>query len=253
MSQMAATERIDDLQKISLDELMGAAALLTRVDRKYLVTPAQLGALLTRLGSEHSPRVLDIDGCRRFGYESVYFDTPGFDSYLGAVRRRPGRFKVRTRCYLDSGSCWLETKLRSSSGQTIKHRVPHAGDRFVLSAMDRHSLGDQRTVAPHAAALHPVLTTRYTRSTLVVDSCRVTIDVEVALEDPVGRVTFGDRLIVETKSRSGAGPVDRVLWSVGIRPATVSKFGVGIAALHPDLPRNKWHRIVRDCTSLEPR
>jgi hypothetical protein len=34
------------------------------------------------------------------------------------------------------------------------------------------------------------------------------------------------------------------MWSRGHRPARISKYGVGMAALHPDLPRLKWHRAL---------
>ena len=36
-----------------------------------------------------------------------------------------------------------------------------------------------------------------------------------------------------------------LLWAAGNRPVTISKFGVGMAALHPQLPANKWNRTLR--------
>jgi len=51
--------------------------------------------------------------------------------------------------------------------------------------------------------------------------------------------------IVETKSMSQASEVDRILWRLGARPVSLSKYATGLAALHPELPRNKWSRLLR--------
>lgn len=246
--------RLDDLRSIDLAEVDATAALQTRVDRKYVVTPDQLERLLDHVAPD--ARVLDIDGRRRFGYRSVYFDTPGFDAYLGGARRRPDRFKVRTRSYLDAagaeGACWVEVKLRNRRGQTAKHR--HAHDAEHSAALTAPALAFVASFHPLrdlAHELDPVVTTRYRRSTLVMGAARATID--VGLECLAGDgtradrvVTLGDRIIVETKSERSPSPVDRALWDLSIRPVTISKFAIGAATLFPELPANKWHRIIAD-------
>ena len=50
--------------------------------------------------------------------------------------------------------------------------------------------------------------------------------------------------MIETKSGSRASEVDRVLWTQGHRPARVSKFATGMAALSPDLVANRWGRVL---------
>ena len=55
---------------------------------------------------------------------------------------------------------------------------------------------------------------------------------------------LADLAIVETKSAGAASEVDRLLWRAGHRPVRISKYGAGMAALHPDLPRLKWHRVL---------
>jgi hypothetical protein len=93
--------------------------------------------------------------------------------------------------------------------------------------------------------LAPVVRTRYRRSTLVVGDQRVTIDVDLRCDDLEGRsCSIGDRIVIETKSPAGPGPVDRALWRIGRRPLTVSKFAVAMETFHPDLPANKWHRAL---------
>lgn len=250
----AALMQLDDLPAIGLAEVNATAALLTRVDRKYVVTPDALDRLLDRVADD--ARILQIGDRRRFAYQSVYFDTPSFDAYLGAARRRPDRFKVRTRSYLDAataeGSCWVEVKLRNRRGQTEKHRHAHAAGHaadltpealaFVASFARLHALAHE---------LDPVITTRYRRSTLVMGAARATIDVDLECIAGDGRhrdriVTLGDRIVVETKSERSPSPVDRALWDLSIRPTTISKFAVGAAVLFPELPSNKWHRTIAD-------
>ncbi|NNE96078.1 MAG: VTC domain-containing protein, partial [Acidimicrobiales bacterium] len=93
---------------VGLDELNSIASLQTRVDRKYVICRSDLGELTLQIGSV--ARVLEIDGRRQFGYWSTYYDTPDLDSYLAAARKRPRRWKVRVRSYLDSDLHYVEVK-----------------------------------------------------------------------------------------------------------------------------------------------
>jgi hypothetical protein len=36
-----------------------------------------------------------------------------------------------------------------------------------------------------------------------------------------------------------------MLRELGVRPVSVSKYCVGVAALHPELPSNPWRRTLR--------
>jgi hypothetical protein len=242
-------DRVAAFDAVSLDEVNAIAALQTRIDRKYVITPGALAHALA--GLDAPPRVLDIGGQRSFGYESVYFDTPRLDSYFRAARRRPHRFKVRTRLYVDSQICNLEVKLKSTRGHTVKHRIAH-------QVADQATLGDAGAAFVHgfepvhdlASELRPVLTTSYLRSTLLLSSNRrVTIDSNVGFE-PIGRALWGqslrlgDYVIVETKSTNGVGELDRALWAQSLRPTTISKYCIGLAALTPGLPANRWHRTL---------
>ena len=126
MSTAIDLEAIQMLRPVTLPVLDAEAALLTRRDRKYIVPLDVAERLLGAL--EGRCRVLEIDGRRRFRYESVYFDTPGRTSYLAAARRRARRYKVRTRAYLDTGRCVLEVKTRDARGRTVKTQHEHSID-----------------------------------------------------------------------------------------------------------------------------
>lgn len=241
---------IDRFEPISLSDLIAVAALQTRIDRKYLVTPQQLAGVLARV--PHEARVLDIDGRREFAYETVYFDTADRVSYLGAAYWRPLRFKVRTRTYVDSNTCQLEVKVRDRRGRTVKHRIAHSpARRRELDAAARGYLRQFRDVEPVLADLAPVLTTAYPRTTFTIDQTRMTIDQHVTCTSIDGRrAVLSGVVVVETKSGAQPSKFDRLLWSEGIRPRTVSKFGVGLAVLEPGLPSNKWRRTIQQCVEL---
>ncbi len=94
--------------------------------------------------------------------------------------------------------------------------------------------------------LTPALTTSYQRSTFVdPDSAtRLTIDDNLVCTDWAGHSAALDATVVETKSSNAPSPTDRWLWARGVRPAKISKFCTGLAALHPELPSNKWRRAL---------
>ncbi|MFW2382958.1 MAG: polyphosphate polymerase domain-containing protein [Acidimicrobiales bacterium] len=239
-------EPVERLSPISLDELNAAAALQERVDRKYVLTEDQLAALIDELADRLA--VLEIDGRRSSAYESVYFDTPALDSYHGAAYKRRRRFKVRTRSYLDTETTMLEVKTKGVRKRTVKHRIRHdydqrstigeGGFRFVDTETGIEGLGQ---------TLDPTLTTRYDRITLVDldDVARLTVDAHLSCTDWTEReVGLSDKFVVETKSGGAPSVSDRWLWASGIRPEKISKYCTSLAALHPELPSNKWHRTL---------
>lgn len=239
--------RTQDLPAISLEELQSRAELLTRVDRKYLLRPAQAEAVLDRLDA--GCRVLEIDGRRSFGYASTYFDTPDRESFHATATGRRRRWKVRTRTYLDSGQRWLEIKTQGLRGRTLKERIPVQPDHGDELAEEVVTLIEQRLRAVRAIdrpwRARPTLHTAYDRCTVLLadGTSRATIDTRLRWSLPDGtHLDPKDLVILETKSPGSATALDRLLWGTGHRPARISKFGTGLALLDPTLPANRWHR-----------
>ena len=238
------------LRPVSLDQVQAAADLQTRIDRKYLVSETTASAMVRALADRTA--VLEIGGERDFGYESVYFDTPDLDSYRGSAHGRRRRFKVRTRSYLESGLCVLEVKTASGRGETVKERIEYDLDnRSALNSQAHQFLGAKGL---GGYPLFATLSTHYRRSTLLdPDGARATFDAGLICRSPDGRqVQLGDQVLVETKSAGSATTLDRLLWSAGQRPIRVSKYCTGLAALHSDLPANKWNRTLRMHFAWEP-
>ena len=276
------------LTTTTLAELNSAAGLLTRVDRKYLVPLTCAQNLVDGL-APHA-RVLAIDERRRFSYTSTYFDTPGLEAFMLAARKRRRRFKVRTRTYLDSGLCFLEVKTCGARGSTVKRRMGyHADDAsrltgpgraFVAACLAGAGVTGSAAAREVAAALRPVLTTTYERTTLHLPRAEARATIDTALTwrrlspaAPAGSsagtvvgipmspqalrpahlaaaisegepVSVADIAVVETKNPATPSPADRTLWDAGYRPTRISKYATGMALLHPELPANRWYRTL---------
>jgi VTC domain len=235
---------------IGLDELLALAELQTRVDRKYFVPAEVFQRVIAELGE--GLKVLHIDGRRTFGYESVYFDTPQLTTYKAHVQRRRQRFKARTRTYTDTGLCMFEVKLTGARGETVKERIKHPAELRNVLTPDalRHLHTTLRQAYGHGLppGLAPVLTTTYRRVTFVSRAGDVRLTCDVGLICRNGRHQVrdtGTHVLVESKSAGQDSGPDEILRELGIRPASVSKYCVGIGALHPDLPSNQWHRTLR--------
>ncbi|MEU2199229.1 polyphosphate polymerase domain-containing protein [Isoptericola sp. NPDC019482] len=247
---------------VSLEELDATAALQTRVDRKYVLTPAEVGAMLATLAAQARPRVLEIGGERAFTYASTYYDTPDLLTFRMAARRRRRRFKVRTRTYVDTGNTtFLEVKTRAARGVTVKERcawelaapLDGAGLEFVDDRLAAAHLD-----APPSSALAPVLRSSYRRTTVLLDDARLTLDTGLRwrLAGPgasspdtpgaPGTADVGDLVVVETKAGTAPSSADRALWRAGHRPDRISKYATGLATLRPDLPDHPWRRLRRE-------
>ncbi len=233
------------LSPVSLDEVLETAELQTRVDRKYIVGVDQLDTLA--LGANAA--ALEIDGSRHFRYETVYFDTPDRRLYLDTAYRRPRRFKVRIRTYVDSGASMLEVKRKDGRGRTDKDRLDldAGGDRRRLDAEMRDFV-DSSVATEVTDRLEEAATTRFDRTTIVDvgHHARYTIDHRLTSTASDGRmVELKDAVVVECKSPGRATPMDRALWAIGVRPARISKYCTTLAVLEPFLPANQWHRTLK--------
>ena len=237
-----------DRNSINLDEVLSQAALQTRVDNKFLLTPQEFTAFAAALDAEF--RVMEIDGMRVFRYDSVYFDTDDLAQFRAHRQGRRRRYKVRSRRYTDTGLCMFEIKTKGARGATVKHRIEQsAGAAGKLNGANRAYLRHviRNEYEEEAPEMRPVLESGYERATFVntVSGERVTCDVNLEYANERGRVHAPDLIVVETKSADGRGASDRALADLGIRPVSMSKYCIGIALLHPELPANRWNRLLQ--------
>lgn len=247
-ARIAMADAVAGRSGISLADVVENAALQTRVDKKFLLTPEQFTEFTDRLGPEFS--VMQIDGLRTFQYRSTYFDTPDFEQYVAHRQGRRRRYKVRSRTYVESELCMFEIKTKGLRGATVKHRREQPmADANVLTPANREFTAQvlAEEYGQKVPDLKPALHNAYRRATLVdpVDGERVTCDVDLRFADANGAVYGPDMVIVETKSADGRGISDAALASLNIRPVSMSKYCLGVATLNPELPANKWARLLK--------
>jgi hypothetical protein len=222
------------------------------VDRKYIVDYETLERLFSGLGDDYL--ALEIDGQRLQQYDSVYFDTPELMGYRHHMQGWRKRFKCRTRLY-GGTACFFDLKMKGRRGETVKSRLP-------LSALEHGSLTSQASAflkrgllkeygcaAP--AGLVPTLQTSFERLTLIHPDRaeRLTVDFGITFSrvgsDERYRMRAG-HVLIETKSGSQLGTVDRLLLGLGARPLTMcSKYSLGVALANPALPTNPYRPLLR--------
>jgi VTC domain len=238
-------ERFDAL---GLAELEGSgAALLDRVDCKYVVGVETFAALAERLTASH--RVLEIGGVRSFGYRTAYYDTPGLDAYRDHVQRRRRRYKCRSRRYEESGLCAFELKLKGARGRTVKYRMPYEDELHGSLSPDAMRFLHEHLLRAYSRApdngLVRSLDMSFRRLTLasLARGERLTADFDLAFAGG-GRLAEG-AVIVESKSPRGRSLADRVLRELGARPVEAcSKYCLGIGMTRPELPANPFRRLL---------
>ena len=232
----APDELVDGFHPLSLEELDERASLQQRVDTKYMLTAQQFEALAAQLQPDYD--VLEIDGRRGFGYESVYFDTPGLRCFHDHEQEHRPRFKCRTRLYREASKCVFEVKLKRSDGEMDKRQIDYAvGDREQLTGEARgcveEALGNASLELDEP--LEPTLRTAFERVTLATRQGpeRLTCDYGVRMSRFAGgQSALADGLVlVETKSESGPGAADRALAEMGVDAISLSKYKLGIGLL----------------------
>ncbi len=232
----AVEDLLEPLRGISLGTLEERAALLRRVDTKYVIDRDLLRQVIDRLGDDHD--VLEIGGERVFGYENVYFDTSQLRCFREHVESVKPRFKARTRHYVNTGQCVFEVKLKPIGGGTDKRQTDHPADAADALTSEAESLLEnalRETAITPPDALEPVLRTSFRRLTLAAreGDARLTADLDVRLtrmDDRSVRLR-DDLILLETKSEDGHSPADQVLAALEAEVASLSKYRAGVDAL----------------------
>ena len=246
---VSAALALDGFARLSLDEVLAAAALQTRVDRKYLVPiPAARQALA---GLAHSHGVLSIDGRTTTGYSSVYFDSVDWGAFRAHAQGRRRRWKIRTRLYREDRLCRLELKTKQGD-TTVKQcldlpaashgLIDEAGYDFLQAGLQAYgSTVDVERLLPGV-----VITYRRATLTDVAAGTRLTVDADlVACLDGRAVRLRPDHVLIETKGGAAPGAADGALRESGVRPCSVSKYSVTLALLDPTLPGHLWRPFGR--------
>jgi hypothetical protein len=226
---IAAASRLD---AVSLGDL-GAATLMDRVDRKYMLAADLVPDLLAELADDY--RVLEVEGRRLSHYVTRYFDTPDLALYLAHHNDRVPRFKVRVRTYEGAPASYLEVKRKTAAGRTLKERV-------LLEDEDEAFDGLAETVR-----------VEYRRLTLVRrdGAERITLDLMLTFRRGDEARVFPNLVIAEVKQAGhGASPFVAAMRARNVRPGGVSKYCAAVANLDPSVKANRFRPALRRLEAL---
>jgi hypothetical protein len=223
------------------------ARLMNRVDIKFLVPAHLLDACLH--GLQHHYSILEIDGNRRFTYDTLYFDTPGRQLYLDHHNGKLNRFKLRIRHYRETGDSFLEVKKKSNRERTIKNRLPLTSQTVansrVIPFLEEH-------LGRPVAGMLPALFVGYRRMTLMspTGTERITMDTGLGFHSADRRkvLRLPDVAVFEVKydRKIPCSPFLERLGQLGCRPVQFSKYCIGTSLLFGhECKTNRFKPLLR--------
>ena len=164
----AILDIVQGMKPITLDE-MSAVKLMNRIDTKYVVTEAQLQAILSGIRDHYYAQ--EVEGNRLSPYRTVYYDTPELTMYLIHHDRHLVRDKVRVRTYVDSNLTFCEVKHKNNKGRTKKKRIAVEPIPNIIDNPEAAAFLAQKQ--PYEVdTLSPHLVTAFDRITLVNDEVK---------------------------------------------------------------------------------
>ena len=254
---MMIAEGLSRFTPLGLDALNDKAAMLVRLDNKYIVPEAQILPALAAFADHFD--VLEIDGRRAFTYATRYYDDTSRRAYFDHHQGRRKRCKVRVRHYLDARFSYLEVKLKDARDVTVKRRlpVPYLSEgldgraRAFVDTCHQDLYGEALDLS-----LEPVVAMQYQRITLVAKAGgeRMTVDTDLTFGTDRGMpVVSPGMFILETKSARGYGVADAILRRLQLRAtASVSKYCVAMVALGDVSRRNRFLPALRRLNLMAP-
>ena len=236
---------------ITLDGLNRKAAMMSRIDNKYIVKAENLIGIMSQLSETFD--ILEISNQRAFAYDTCYYDDVEYSTFYEHHQGRRQRMKVRVREYVGAGLCFLEVKVKGLRGMTEKHRMPYDTKNLHALTPDAVQFAQETYFRQYGVqlnfALRPSLDVHYKRMTLVARAGgeRITLDTDLRFQsENRASVTGTGVFILETKSANGRGLADRILRERGERPTnSCSKYCVGMAATGQVRRYNRFRPALR--------
>ncbi len=227
---------------ISLDE-MDHVKLLDRIDTKFVIHEEQLQGFLTEMSAHYN--LLLINGQSLHPYETLYFDTPGFQLYMMHHNGKRNRFKVRCRKYVNSDISFFEIKSKTNTSRTVKQRIqvdgiPETLNDTLTNYIAEHTPGDIQNYVP-------VLRVFFERLTLVNKNAneRLTVDLNLRYKSNGSEMKVENLVIVEVKQENHSESPFRKMMKLYRQPKNyLSKYCLGITCLNTELKRNRFKQKI---------
>jgi hypothetical protein len=218
---------LDQFTPITLDEMEGVK-LMNRTDTKFIFNFKYFTEVMKEVMQHY--RALEIGGRRISRYETLYYDTAGFDLYNEHHKGKLNRYKIRHRTYVDSNAGYLEVKFKNNKGRTIKTRI---SKKQVPYDWQGDSVEFLTKMLPFQHdKLQPVIWINYNRITLVNRNSaeRLTIDLDLEFKWEGKHQVLDGLVIAEVKQeKRKQSPFMTVMKKKFIREGAISKYCMGIA------------------------
>jgi hypothetical protein len=233
-------KELEAFDTISLRE-MDSVSLMDRTDMKFPLSFQDLEQLLAILPANY--RVLAIAGQRVFSYRTDYFDTADMSMFNDHHNGRMNRFKIRHREYIESQLSFLEVKFKSNKGRVTKSRIEAAKEDHPAFE------GFVSTNTPYDPShLMAILVNRFYRFTLVDKQLkeRVTVDFNLTFNDKHCQIGLNGLVIIELKQsrKDKSSMIYQVLKDRSIRPASISKYCLGVSLLNSCAKYNNFKKTI---------
>ena len=244
------TEATGKFSPVTLEE-MDQVKLMNRTDTKYIFHVDELPGILEKASDLY--RVLTIRDKRIFGYNSLYFDTPGLRAYFDHHSGIRPRYKVRFREYQDTGDIFLEVKRKINNDRTRKSRMKA---EIIENELSKESMSYIEKKSPvQASGLVPSLWTIFQRITLVGKDSqeRITIDMDLTFRHLEVEKALPFLTICEVKRDQSNGSTEfmKILKSCRIYPAASSKYCLGTILLKSPVKHNRFNYNLRKINKIE--
>jgi len=236
-------------QPVHLTDI-GDASLMDRREEKYLITEEQALEILRTLPQDY--HVLEIEGNRICGYETLYFDTERYETYLQHHNGYLNRYKVRSRRYQTTDQSFFEVKKKVNTGRSLKRRIPTEG---MVTRIESYLKDFLYGCYPNDdAEFIPRLFNTYSRVTLVSPDHaeRVTMDFNLSYTHEQKSVCLGGIVIVEVKipERGTFSHIRSVFRVMRIRSSSFSKYCIGVSLLCDDVKKNRFKPKLKRISSM---
>ncbi|SOE21190.1 VTC domain-containing protein [Spirosomataceae bacterium TFI 002] len=225
-SLAAISEELKELNPISLAQ-MDSVSLMDRVDVKYVIPIGELPQIIHQINRDF--KILEVAEKRVCTYKTLYFDSPELKLYNDHHSGRAGRYKVRLRNYVDSGTSFLEIKEKNNKGRTLKTRISDKGNFNELLSIEQSTFVEKQTPL-NPKELRGNLWVNYDRFTLVSleDNIRVTFDLNLSFSHENRNKQYENIVIVEVKqSKVSDNKLESILRNNGVRSGSISKYCLG--------------------------
>lgn len=232
------------------------AALLNRLDSKFIIREEWLEALIGDVLAAGEHRVLVVNGQHASQYDNCFYDSEDRMFFQDHTRGRKNRYKARLRRYHSNMSTFLEVKHKTVHGRTVKSRWERTDAAQWDAPLTDSEWELFTSTCPGARRTSPVMWSSFNRFTLVSPdrSERFTVDTNLKFRSRAGvSAEMPGCAIIEVKQAriDRRSPLFDALEAFrGQHPplgrsTSISKYVLGTALTQPQFPLRTYRPMMQ--------